>query len=74
MVFLVGMPLVAGLSNYLMPLMIGARDMAFPRLERIRFLDLPVWRPPPLLQLSSVGAGFAAPVPLPMWAGSRTRR
>ena len=33
MVFLVGMPFVAGLSNYLVPLMIGARDMAFPRLN-----------------------------------------
>jgi cytochrome c oxidase subunit 1 len=33
MVFLVGMPLVAGFSNFLVPLMIGARDMAFPRLN-----------------------------------------
>ena len=33
MVFLVGMPIVAGMSNYLIPLMIGARDMAFPRLN-----------------------------------------
>jgi cytochrome c oxidase subunit 1 len=33
MIFLVGMPFVAGLSNYLVPLMIGARDMAFPRLN-----------------------------------------
>src|SRR5215471_7690392 len=33
MVFLFGMPIVAGLSNYLVPLMIGARDMAFPRLN-----------------------------------------
>src|SRR5437870_4111687 len=33
MVFLVGMPLIAGLMNYLVPLMIGARDMAFPRLH-----------------------------------------
>jgi cytochrome c oxidase subunit 1 len=33
MVFLVGMPIIAGMSNYLIPLMIGARDMAFPRLN-----------------------------------------
>ncbi len=33
MVFLVGMPFLAGLANYLVPLMIGARDMAFPRLN-----------------------------------------
>jgi len=37
MVFLVGMPVVAGLSNYLVPLMIGARDMAFPRLNAFGF-------------------------------------
>lgn len=37
MVFLVGMPIVAGLSNYLVPLMIGARDMAFPRLNAFGF-------------------------------------
>jgi cytochrome c oxidase subunit I len=33
MVFLVGMPFIAGFSNYLVPLLIGARDMAFPRLN-----------------------------------------
>src|SRR5271165_2255189 len=33
MVFLVGMPLLFGFANYMVPLMIGARDMAFPRLN-----------------------------------------
>ena len=37
MVFLVGMPLLTGLANYLIPLMIGARDMAFPRLNALSF-------------------------------------
>lgn len=33
MVFLAVMPLIAGFSNYFVPLMIGARDVAFPRLN-----------------------------------------
>lgn len=33
MIFLMGMPLLFGFSVYLVPLMIGARDMAFPRLN-----------------------------------------
>jgi cytochrome c oxidase subunit 1 len=37
MVFLVGMPIIFGFANYLVPLMIGARDMAFPRLNAFGF-------------------------------------
>jgi cytochrome c oxidase subunit I len=33
MIFLVAMPAVFGLANYFVPLQIGARDMAFPRLN-----------------------------------------
>ena len=33
MVFLMGMPLAIAFGNYLVPLMIGARDVAFPRIN-----------------------------------------
>ncbi len=33
MVFFVAMPMIIGLANFAIPLMIGARDMAFPRLN-----------------------------------------
>jgi len=37
MVFFVGMPILLGMANYLLPLMIGARDLAFPRLNAFGF-------------------------------------
>jgi cytochrome c oxidase subunit 1 len=37
MVFLFVVPVMAGFGNYFIPLMIGARDMAFPRLNALSF-------------------------------------
>src|SRR5258705_4310905 len=42
MVFLVGMPILTGFAHYLVPLMIGASDVAFPRLHAFRFWLVPL--------------------------------
>ena len=52
MVFFVGMPILFGFGNYLIPLMIGARDMAFPAAERVQLLDFSLWRSAAVLQCS----------------------
>nr|WP_210424959.1 cbb3-type cytochrome c oxidase subunit I [Halorussus halobius] len=41
MLFLFGTPVLAAVSNYLIPLLIGADDMAFPRINAIAFWLLP---------------------------------
>ena len=44
MMFLFAIPMFEGLAIYLLPKMLGARDLAFPRLTRLRLLVLPVRR------------------------------
>src|SRR5207248_9983243 len=41
MIFIVIMPLSFGFVNYVLPLQIGARDMAFPRLNALGFWLVP---------------------------------
>ena len=56
MIFLWIVPTGAGFANYLIPLMIGARDMAFPRLNAVAF-----WMVPPagVLLVASLAVGDA---------------
>jgi cytochrome c oxidase subunit I len=42
MIFLFIIPAFAGLANYVVPLMLGAADMAFPRLNALSFWLLPI--------------------------------
>jgi cytochrome c oxidase subunit I len=37
MIFLYSLPMLSGFSNYLWPLLLGARDMAFPRLNALSY-------------------------------------
>ncbi|WP_170830577.1 cbb3-type cytochrome c oxidase subunit I [Halogranum gelatinilyticum] len=54
MLFLFGTPIIAAFANYLVPLIIGADDMAFPRINAIAF-----WLLPPAALL--IWAGFLIP-------------
>src|ERR1035437_2244055 len=76
MVFLFVVPMMAGLANYFIPLMSGARDMAYPRLNALSFWLLLAggivfyasifWNPPE--------AGWTSYVPLSNSTYSPSRR
>ena len=50
MIFLVVMPVLTGFGVYLVPLMIGASEMAFPRLNALSFWLQVMWRHPAVCQ------------------------
>jgi cytochrome c oxidase subunit 1 len=57
MIFLFVMPMMTGLGNYIVPLQIGAADMAFPRINALSFWMIPMGG---LLLYSGYAVGGAA--------------
>ena len=60
MIFLVIIPVFAGLGNFVIPLMIGAADMAFPRLNALSFWLLPIAGSILLIGMVTPGGGPSA--------------
>src|SRR5436309_9991071 len=67
MIFLFIIPVLTGFSNYFVPLLIGAKDMAYPRINALGY-----WMIPPagaLILLGSAPVGWTGYVPLSLQAG-----
>ena len=60
MIFLFIVPVFAGLGNYVIPLMIGATDMAFPKLNALSFWLLPIGGGIVLASFLLPGGAFSA--------------
>jgi len=60
LIFLFVIPVFAGLANFVLPLMIGAPDMGFPRLNALSYWLLPVAGLMMLLSFAAPGGSFAS--------------
>ncbi len=59
MIFLAAMPMIAGFMNYILPLQIGAKDLAFPRINALGFWIIVAAAP---LIFSGIWSGEAADI------------
>ena len=59
MIFLAAMPMIAGFMNYILPLQIGAKDLAFPRINALGFWIIVAAAP---LIFTGVWSGEAADI------------
>ena len=57
MIFLYVVPMLSGFANYFVPLLLGARDMAFPRLNALSLLGLSARRASSSTSSFLLGAG-----------------